>query len=312
VTLLARVGEKLYWAARRLERAEGVARVVREHSHLLADMPVSVPLTWEPLLEMAGDTAAYRARFPEMGEASIVGFLVGGPENPDGIVGSIGRARDSLRTCREIIPEEAWVVVNDLYLYVSAHDSQSLDRGKRLQLFDRVIADHQRFLGILLGNMTRDEAFTLMRLGRHVERAALTSRVLDVGATPLLGPPSPERHDEVRWIGLLRSLSALHMYHRAVREPVSGASVMRFLLREPAFPRSVAYCLDSMLRIVEELPDAGAVAGACAAAAEVLDGLHPRESSAEELHAAARALTMAIGAIEERIAETWFLAAPSA
>ena len=66
-----------------------------------------------------------------------------------------------------------------------------------------------------------------------------------------------------------------------------------------------------MLRIVEELPGAGDGAGACESAARVLDGLHPRESSPEELHGAGRALTMAVGAIEEQVARTWFPAVPS-
>lgn len=111
MTLLARVAEELYRSARRLERAEGVARVVREHTHLLTDMPVSVPLTWEPLLEMAGDADLFRGLGSGPDEAAIVRFLVSGPDNPDGIASSVRRARESLRTCREVLPSEAWVVV---------------------------------------------------------------------------------------------------------------------------------------------------------------------------------------------------------
>ena len=59
---------------------------------------------------------------------------------------------------------------------------------------------------------------------------------------------------DVRWIGLLRALAALHMYHRSVGEPVSGPSAMRFLLFEASFPRSAGFCLDSALGIVGQLP----------------------------------------------------------
>jgi len=306
VTLLARVGEHLYWAARQLERAEGVARVVREHTHILADMPTSVPLDWEHLLEMGGDAVAFREIFPRPDEASVVRFLVSSPENADNIAGNVGRARENLRSCREVVPTEAWVVANDLHLYVSAHRDTTMDRRGRARLIERVIDDHQRLLGILLGNMSRDTAFTLMRLGRHIERAALTTRVLEVRAAPLLGPPSRARYDDVQWIGVLRSLSALHMYHRTVGEPVSATSAMRFLLLEPTFPRSVAYCLGSVMQIVEGLPTAEEVMPACAAVRRTLDRLDGRECSPRELHDAARALGVALEVVQEQVAEAYF------
>ncbi len=304
MTLLARVGEHLYWAARQLERAEGVARVVREHTHLLADMPASVPLTWEPLIEIGGDPDLFDGLFGHADEASVVRFALSSPENPESIGGSVRSARENLRSCREVIPTEAWVVCNDLHLYVDAHRGAGLDRGGRARLIERVIDDHQRLLGILLGNMSRDEAFTLMRLGRHIERAALTTRVLDVRAAPLLGPTAG-RYDDVQWIGVLRALSALHMYHRTVGEPVSAAPAMRFLVREPTFPRSVAYCMASVIEIVAELPSSGRVMPACTAVMGLLEGLD-ETSGAQQLHTASRALGVALEEVQIRVSETYF------
>ena len=47
--LLCRTADSLYWGGRYLERAEGLARLVAEHTALLVDLPTSVPLTWEPV-----------------------------------------------------------------------------------------------------------------------------------------------------------------------------------------------------------------------------------------------------------------------
>ncbi|MBJ7455404.1 MAG: alpha-E domain-containing protein [Thermoleophilia bacterium] len=306
MTLLARVGEHLYWAARQLERAEGVARVVREHTHLLADMPVSVPLTWEPLMQVGGDPGLFRESFHRMDEASVTRFTVTSTENPESIASSVEHARENLRSCREVVPTEAWVVANDLHLYVHAHRGAGLDRRGRARLLERVIDDHQRFLGILLGNMSRDAAFTLMRLGRHIERAALTTRVLDVRAGRLLGGEDAGRYDDVQWIGVLRALSALHMYHRTAGEPVSAASAMRFLLLEPSFPRSVAYCMGSVIDLVGELPTAGRVMPACARVREMLDALEGTDASAQELHQAAHDLCDALEEVQIRVSETYF------
>jgi uncharacterized alpha-E superfamily protein len=305
VTVLARVGEQLYWASRYLERAEGVARVLREHTHLLIDLPTSVPLTWEPLLEMTGDRPA-RGFAPGTGEAAVVRFLVWSADNPGGIAVSVGRAREDLRGCREVIPTEAWEVVNDLHLSMASRRGEGVDRRGRARLLDRVIADHQRYLGILLGTMSRDLAFTLMRLGRHIERAALTTRVLDVRAASLIGPSDRERYEDVQWIGVLRSLSALHMYHRATTEPVSAEGAMRFLLLDPVFPRSVAHCLTSVLQTAGQLPVADRVLPACHAALEVLEGLDPAGRGPAHLHAGARALGDAVAVLHDAVMDAYF------
>ena len=306
MSLLARVGEHLYWAARQLEHAEGVSRVVREHTHLLADMPTSVPLTWEPLIDIAGDPVLFAELFPRPDETSVIRFLVSSPDNPESIAGSVEMARENLRACREVVPTEAWVVANDLHLFVAAQRGAGLDRGARSRLIERVIDDHQRFLGILLGNMSRDAAFTLMRLGRHIERAVLTTRVLDVRAEPLLGPPADGRYDEIQWIGVLRALSALHMYHRTVGEPVSAPTTMRFLLLEPTFPRSVTYCLSSVLDLLHELPATGEVVPACTAALALLESLDPQAATAEELHRVAHLLGDVLEDLQIRVSDVYF------
>lgn len=304
MTLLARVGEHLYWAARYLERAEGLARVMREHTFLLADMPTSVPLTWEPLLAIGGSAA-----FPGDGnpptEAAIVRHLLGDPDNPDSIAEGASRARENLRACREVIPVEAWLVANDLHLYLDARRNEGIDRGSRARLLDRVIEDHQLFLGILLGNMSRDAAFTLMRLGRHIERVLLITRVLDVRAGQLLGPAEPARYDEVQWIGVLRSLSALHMYHRSSGVPVAAIPAMRFLILEPTFPRSVAYCLTSITQTVAELPMAERLLAGCEDALEILEGLAGADD-AGSLHAGAGALGREVERIHDMVVAACF------
>lgn len=304
--LLARVGEQLYWAARYMERAEGTARVVREHTNILVDMPTSVALTWEPLLAMTGESEAFRETGAEPGEAAVVRFLVGDADNPGSIAASVARARDNLRGCREIVPAEAWGVVNELHLHMAAHRTEDVDRRSRARLLGRVIDDHLRFLGIVISGMTRDTAFTMMRLGRHVERVGLTTRVLDVRAEALLGPAARGRYDDVQWIGVLRSLAALHMYHRRMTEPVSAAPAMRFLLREPTFPRSVSYCLASILQTAGQLPRGEDVVAAAAAALDTLDALDPESASPQALRVGAQTLAAAAEDLHDRILRAYF------
>src|SRR6516225_4956278 len=116
--LLSRVAGNLYWAARYLERAEDTARIIREHTNLMVDLPTSVAVTWEPLLAILGGRTEFDARHERADEQAIVRHLVADRANPGSILMSVEQAREDLRTCREVIPREAWQALNDLYLYV--------------------------------------------------------------------------------------------------------------------------------------------------------------------------------------------------
>jgi uncharacterized alpha-E superfamily protein len=86
---------------------------------------------------------------------------------------------------------------------------------------------------------------------------------------------------------------------------------MRFLLLEPSFPRSVAYCMASVTELVRELPTAGRVMPACALVREILDGLAGADASAHELHAAAHDLCDALEEVQIRASEAYFPAVAS-
>jgi uncharacterized alpha-E superfamily protein len=59
MALLSRNADRIYWAARYLERAEDTARLVQEFGELFDDMPSDDPnenaFRWNPLLAVVGD-----------------------------------------------------------------------------------------------------------------------------------------------------------------------------------------------------------------------------------------------------------------
>lgn len=264
--LLARVAEELYWAARYIERAEDVSRIVREHTNLIVDFPVSAPLTWEPLVAVTGS--------PDLGnrhsEVSIVTALVSDRSNPASIASCVEQARENLRTCREVVPQEFWLTINDLHLYVSSHADEGVDRRSRNRFLTRVIAETQRAVGILGGVMSADHAYEMLRLGRTIERADMTTRVLDVRAVSLLETGEGQLAD-VQWAGVLRSLSALQMFHRTRDEPIEAASVVDFLLRDHDFPRAVRCCLTKVASSIARLPRAERLGDAAEVAINRID-----------------------------------------
>lgn len=254
--LLSRTADNIYWGARYMERADDTARVVRSFTEVLLDLPVGVLSSWEPLLAVAGSRVRYEAGHARTDEADIVRFLVADHTNPGSVVSSVASARENLRTTREILPRDAWQTVNDLYLYTQRDAESGVDRRSRARFLGRVVSEHQRLDGVLSGGMVRDEAYELWRLGAAIERADMTTRVLGVRAASLLAirPGTADDYDEVQWMGVLRSVSALQMYQRATRGPIDGQGVVEYLLFDRSFPRSVAGCLQRARAALGRLP----------------------------------------------------------
>jgi uncharacterized alpha-E superfamily protein len=308
--LLSRVAENIYWSARYLERAEGTARIVRAHTDLLVDLPTSVALTWEPLLAVIGSREEFDESFSRPDEASVTRWLLADAGNDSSVRASVERARENLRTTREVLPNEVWQQVNDLYLFVSSRHDEGVRRRSRSQFLGSVIGGTLRTTGVIDSTMSRDAAYWFWRLGRELERADLTTRVIDVRAGSLLSRQNAA-YGDVQWMGVLRSLSGLQMFHRTVRQATDGPSTVRFLLGDPLFPRSVAFCLDRAAGALRRLPRHHAAVAAVERAAAALDAV-PGEAATDGggLHEAMDELQQAVGAVHDAVSEAYFLPAP--
>jgi uncharacterized alpha-E superfamily protein len=264
--LLSRVADNVFWAARYLERAEDTARMVRAYTDVIIDLPTHVVSSWEPLLAVVGHRPGERFDSGVPDEERVVRHLL--VEHPGSVQRSVVQARENLRTCREVLPREAWQTVNDLYLYVNVDAAAAIGRAARPRVLGRVIKDCQQLDGILTSTMCRDHAYELWRFGQVIERADMTTRVLGVRAEALLLAAHSstvvdvEQHNEVQWMGVLRSLGALQMYLRATRSPIDGERVVQFLLGDSTFPRSIAHCVARMRESVGNLPPSAALRSA--------------------------------------------------
>ncbi len=256
--LLSRFAESLYWAGRYLERAEATARMVKVHTELFLDLPRSAGVGWSPLLAVTGSSEEFLGRHAEPDEEDVVAFLATDPKNLGSILASIAQARVNLRVSRVLLPSSAWEVVTDLHRWVTATSAEAIDRRSRLRWMDSVICECHLLTGLLAGSMCDDEAYAFLQIGRHLERADMTIRVLDVQAGILIGQRGDGApYHDVTWMSVLRSLSAHQMFRRSVGCGVSGPDALRFLLQNTQFPRSVEFCLAAASRALLQLPRAG-------------------------------------------------------
>lgn len=305
MALLSRVADRMYWAARYIERAEDSARVLRAYGDVLADLPTTTS-RWHPLVTISGSDVQLPA-VSGSDENQVAQFLIAEREHPNSIVNTVDSSRENLRTCREVLPREAWQTVNDLSIYVRGAAVTSVERRRRDRFLARVIDESRRLDGVMNSTMTRDEVFEMWRLGRYIERADMTTRVLGVRAATLLSVPAgtADEFNEVQWMGVLRSLSALQMYQRSTRGPIDGPAVVRFLLFDHRFPRSVAGCLAEMRTSILRLPEYSTVLGAVEAADRQLRRSRPAADDGAALDAAMEGVQVALARLDRVMHEQY-------
>jgi uncharacterized alpha-E superfamily protein len=308
--LLARTANRLYWGARYVERAEDTARIVRAYNDLVVDYPSPELLRWEPLAVVTGsDLSVVAADGDPAGEMTVLQHLISSRSNPSSIASSVAIARENLRTTREVMPREAWQAINQLSQYVDATAAAAVERQLRDQFLARVVQISRRLDGILESTMTRSDPYRMLRLGCLVERADMTTRVLGVAAAGVLQLQAADSdelvHDEVRWMSVLRSVSALQMYQRAIRGPIDGLSVVRFLLSYAAFPRSVQGCLDEIRGVLLRLPSAADVIAVLDEAAVAVSESDPDVTAGRELDRAMERVQTAIAEVDRAIHERY-------
>ncbi len=305
MALLARVADRLYWGARYVERAEDTARIIRAYHELVVDFPGDVMLRWEPLAAIAGNVVAFEfADDDYSGELAVLHFLIADRLNPGSITSCVAASRENLRTTREVIPREAWQTINALSHYVAAGASIGVRRQHRDRFLSRVVDDSRRLDGVIDSTMTRQNSYRMFRLGRVIERADMTTRVLGVRAAALLQMQATgiePLSDDVQWMGVLRSLSALQMYQRATRGPIDGEAVVRFLLFDGSFPRSVQSCIDELRTVLVALPTPHEVLAVLDEAEDVLAAARPIASDGHELDDAMDRVQAAMTRVDEAI-----------
>lgn len=286
MTLLCRTAANLYWAGRHLERAEALARVVREHTALMVDLPTRVPLGWDALLAIPGTPGVTTIGNDER---AVMQRLLADLTNPSSLAATLGHARENLRTTRPVLPRGTWRIVNELTGAVRDGIDSGVRRSGRDAFCERIIASCQRLDGFLAGGMSRDETWNFYRLGVAVERTDMVTRVLDVRAGALVGGGDDLGRDglyrDAQWMSLLRSLDALQMYRRTTGAMIEPRRVLRFVLHDGRFPRSLRFGLDRIDRLTADLPPAPPVRAATDGARATLEAATTEPETAEALSA---------------------------
>jgi uncharacterized alpha-E superfamily protein len=255
--MLARDAENLYWMARYLGRVENTARLIISTSDILLDLPQGASLGWDTVLQVAGIDHMYKKHYDVFSEADIMHFLIADNRNQSSILTSAQYARENTRTLRELLPEELWERINSLYLYIANNiQMASKNRRNKYMFLQSVIQQRQSIVGLIISALERDLAYHFIRLGTNIERADMTTRIMDINYAISL-PQGSDSHEITRqtlWVGILKALSAFLPYRRLKNVNVNMIDVVDFLFHEYRFPRSIIHCLNEMESSLTDLP----------------------------------------------------------
>jgi uncharacterized alpha-E superfamily protein len=245
--MLSRLADSLYWMSRYVERAENVARFIDVNTWLSLDLPDGYQEQWSPLISTTGDDALFASHYAEANRRNVIHFLAFDTNNPNSILSSLTAARENARLARQYITLEMWEQINRFYFAVQ-NGAQSAMKGTEPEqdFFSEVMAASHLFLGTLYATMSHNEGWHFCRLGRLIERADKTSRILDAKYYLLL--PSVDAvgtpYDDLLWAAVLRSTSAFEMYRKRFQQ-ISPDRIVEFLVLDREFPRAIHYCVVS-------------------------------------------------------------------
>ncbi len=242
--LLARYAEGLFWMARYIERVENLARLVEVTQTF--ESPGREAESWFALVRINANEESFALRMTPPDAAGVKHFYLLDRANPNSVPASIEAARINARTLRPLISTEMWLQLNVFHRDVMAIAAADLEGDRLARVCRRLREGVQALTGITEGTFFRDQGWHLWELGRLLERADQTTRLLDIKyhlLTPTEGEEAVRIAELTRWNGVIRAAAGYHAFRRVANAGFRPEDVVSFLLGDTAFPRSVALCV---------------------------------------------------------------------
>lgn len=313
--MLSRVADSIFWMSRYLERAENVARFIEVNHNLALELGEAMADQWAPLVYTSGDTQLFQERYGEHSRENVLKFLTSDQANSNSIISCLQKARENARQVRENISSDMWEELNKFYLMVREATAGGLVPSHAYDFYQRIKYAGYLLVGITDSTMSHGEGYHFARLGRLLERADKTSRIVDVKYFILLPEPQDVGTpvDVVQWSALLKSAGALEMYRKS-HGKIDPVRVADFLMLDREFPRSMHFCLIKAEESLHALT--GTVGGTFRNRAEQhlgrlraeLDYTHVNDIVRQGLHEFIDDFQAKLNLVGETVLETFFVA----
>jgi len=303
--VLSRIAESLFWIGRYIERSDGTARILDVHLQLLLEDPwIEEDLACRALLSVMGSEVPADQ---SLTREDILNILAVDRSEPASIAYSLGAARENARRAREVVSTELWECLNT----TRARMPRKVSSDKVHEFFGWVRERSALAVGIIESATSRDEAWQFFTLGRSLERADMTARLLSTRSLTEASGPS--------WTTILRSVGAYEAYLRTYRGVPSARNAAEFLLLDRLFPRSILFSVTRAENCMREIEPRSDRAGVSDQALRLLGQIRseleyrPIAEILEDLTSHMDSVQLATSAASEAIRQRYFPtnAAPS-
>ena len=242
--MLSSIAEKTYWLSRYIERIENTSRLINVNSDLLLDIPHDESDDLKHLIQITGHLENFKKKNTK---ENVFFFLIQDEKNPSSIKYSIEMAKMNSRYLLTMLPKSAWEQFNNLYTdFISKNKSYNED-------LYQIIRNSQRFFAIISDGMQRNDVFNFIKLGRFIERADMLSRIIE---DQILRKENfvNKYYQNLQWSSVLKSINGFESFKTENKENLNQEIVLKFIVMEKLFPRSLKYCVDKLLEVQRFLP----------------------------------------------------------
>jgi uncharacterized circularly permuted ATP-grasp superfamily protein/uncharacterized alpha-E superfamily protein len=289
--LPSRLAENLFWLGRYSERCEDKARLLRATLGVRTNLAL-----WPQALE----TCRHFIAMPQAGGAGLPVF---DDANPLGLRADLQRLQWCAAQTRSRLSAENWRAISVLQRQFQEAAERKRDPRETL---DALLLSLAGLAGFALDDMTQDDGWRLMMLGRRLERMQFLAELLALG----LKSGSPLTQSELEWL-LDIGDSTITYRTRYLASPLLGSTI-DLLVFDKTNPRALAYQWNhmqySLVRIAASLggtPDDSideAVAGVEQLELTAVDGDSARAGRAREtLAQQLDTLASAAGRLSDRL-----------
>lgn len=243
--MLSRTANGLFWMSRYVERMENVARLLDAGRRMesLPQPPGAKATEWASIVHASGCKTTFPEPLEQASRANVPLHLVFDRDNPSAIRQCAHSARENARAMRTALTLEVWDALNLTWSELRRRRPEDTLGGRDLTEFlDWVKSRGALIRGHIDATILRDEGHAFIELGKWIERADSTARILDVKYHVLL-PSSRDVGgglDYLQWLQVLRAANSASAYRHLYRRTVDPEGVVDLLVLNARSPRSLA------------------------------------------------------------------------
>ena len=243
---------------RYIERSEHLARYTKVQYASSMDSPLapSKEFVLESILNMGGMYQNYLHKYPELSEEEVIHYVTIEDNNAFSVQSNIGFMRENARGARDRISLELWEAINVFYHDINNYTAARL-QYEGVHRFSRKVEENSSIIkGCIDNTLIRNEAWMLLSLGIHLERAIqiaiiMLNKVYDIAKLDVFNLGGPG--ESYQWAIMLKSAESFDMYKRYHVRMNGSHNELEFLLFNKTFPKSLAYNLQKIEQYIQEL-----------------------------------------------------------